>query len=913
MSGIKISNLPASTTPLSGFELVPVVQGNVTKRATTGQIAGIAVTSASEAAASAAAAAASSNTATTQAGIATTQAGIATTASATVGVYPLEAADNVPRGLTQASVGAITGGSGGTNGSFSLAFSGGTGWLIYPTGTFTVSGGALSAVTITGPGLCINASPTVPTVSFAASAGLSSAAVVLTLQYLVASGQGYWVQSLDGYTLQRYNNATGTATRDTTVGDLYLPSSVANLTKSLQKASTGAAPLSSLLSSKGTVKSVTTSTALSGVWIRTKSTEAAPNEGYLFKVRVRFLSALVGRKCEFYICRPAGAGVYTFVWASGQYLTENVGVNTITIPFTPDGVMQSGDFIGVHCDAALNANGIEYINNATSDGILRLSGSVSRPVLGTTAQNGVGGYVSSTTDVPQISYTLQPVEFIPTTDWGQTANGIARLDAAGRTLPVSSLFGGGEERSASNTSGSIESGEYVLRPSATDVTTTLTNTANGSAGSYSTSTTAAHCFFKGDAPGVQQAGYLSEISIEAGNTILAGFKLQAFVIRPTTAVSASTSGSFSAKLVAKIGEFDMTSLGAMASAPAIVFKGLLTRVEVGDMVLLRGPAGFGFRFYSGHADYNNDYDYSVSMTDLTMSAFDDEEFVMTGAGANRRLLWSYRIIEADYLATSDGPNALPRTDSSGNLPLSVARAPDLPLQNKKIAFTGSSISTASGGGNPSDTGHLVLAAEKLQCTASQLGLGGSYFQWKVASATGTAMENVTLSATAAELTARFGSGAAQYSYEQRLVGQGFDGVVLHDAINDTNDPGTFTVGAWGDTTPQTYYGAMTRVIEALFTDNPSMLIWLQTPFHRWASYGTAGVYPTEQANREQWRVAAYDLTARYGLRPVIDYMDNVQCNRIVVKNGYGLYDTIHPTQLMKTSAGQYAFSVMNAG
>lgn len=134
-------------------------------------------------------------------------------AAATVGVYPNAAATNVPRGLTQASVGAITAGSGGTNGTFALAWSSGN-FSVNPTGTFTVAGGVLTAVTITGPGLYIGASPTVPTPSFAASSGLTGAAVALTAQFLIASGQGYFVQSADTKTYGRYYNSSGVATAD---------------------------------------------------------------------------------------------------------------------------------------------------------------------------------------------------------------------------------------------------------------------------------------------------------------------------------------------------------------------------------------------------------------------------------------------------------------------------------------------------------------------------------------------------------------------------------------------------------------------------------------------------------------------------------------------------------------------------
>lgn len=168
------------------------------------------------AAASATAAAASAAAAATSKTGADTARDAAIAAAATAGIYPNTAALNVPRGLTQASVGAITPGAGGTNGTFALGWAGGN-FLFNPTGTFTVAGGVLTAVTITGPGLYIGAAPAVPAPSFAASAGLAGAAVVLTAQFLVEAGKGYWVQSSDGLQIDRYNNVGGVATLDASV------------------------------------------------------------------------------------------------------------------------------------------------------------------------------------------------------------------------------------------------------------------------------------------------------------------------------------------------------------------------------------------------------------------------------------------------------------------------------------------------------------------------------------------------------------------------------------------------------------------------------------------------------------------------------------------------------------------------
>lgn len=125
------------------------------------------------------------------------------------GTYPNTAQSNVPRGAI--GHGAITGGSGGANGTFDLAFTGGN-FQVNPTGTFTVSGGALTAITITGAGEYIGASPTAPTLSFAASTGLTGAAAALTVGFLVDSGERYWTLSADGTKLVQYQNVSGTAT-----------------------------------------------------------------------------------------------------------------------------------------------------------------------------------------------------------------------------------------------------------------------------------------------------------------------------------------------------------------------------------------------------------------------------------------------------------------------------------------------------------------------------------------------------------------------------------------------------------------------------------------------------------------------------------------------------------------------------
>lgn len=162
--------------------------------------------------AAATAAEASAETAADEATNATTQAQLATIARYLSGSYTSDAADFVPQGLTQASVGTITPGSGGTNGTFALAWSGGN-FAVNPTGTFTVAGGVLTAVTITGPGSYYGSSPTIPTPSFAASSGLTGAAVALTIQRLVGAGEYYFVPDDTNTNLILYQNVGGVATK----------------------------------------------------------------------------------------------------------------------------------------------------------------------------------------------------------------------------------------------------------------------------------------------------------------------------------------------------------------------------------------------------------------------------------------------------------------------------------------------------------------------------------------------------------------------------------------------------------------------------------------------------------------------------------------------------------------------------
>jgi hypothetical protein len=121
--------------------------------------------------------------------------------AAAVGVYPNIYAAGLPMGVT--SVAITAGGTGGTAGIYTLGVSGGP---IGFAGTYTVSGGAVTAITITTPGL--STSSTVPALSFP-SGGVTSATAIATVASLVANQKTYWAVSADGSKLLLYGNNAG--------------------------------------------------------------------------------------------------------------------------------------------------------------------------------------------------------------------------------------------------------------------------------------------------------------------------------------------------------------------------------------------------------------------------------------------------------------------------------------------------------------------------------------------------------------------------------------------------------------------------------------------------------------------------------------------------------------------------------
>ncbi len=118
------------------------------------------------------------------------------------GVWPTTAA-GIGQGVAGTS--ALVAGSGGTNGTFDLAFSGGT-QVLAPKGRFVVEGGAVTQVIIDYPGYY---SAGTPTISFAASSGLAGASATAVMGPNTPVGSYFSVPSTseEGYqTLYRVDS-----------------------------------------------------------------------------------------------------------------------------------------------------------------------------------------------------------------------------------------------------------------------------------------------------------------------------------------------------------------------------------------------------------------------------------------------------------------------------------------------------------------------------------------------------------------------------------------------------------------------------------------------------------------------------------------------------------------------------------
>lgn len=703
--------------------------------------------------------------------------------------------------------------------------------------------------------------------------------------------------------------AAAAAASAATVGNL------ADLSPAFGEIIAQSAPPSLLLESIGISTAASYTTSGVRTWVLDDSVMLTTRKGYASYFYIRFNTALVGRTVEFYVLRPSSGLV---IWRSGLMPCEASGINTVPVPIDDASVFLPGDIMGAVCSAVANADGPLYTARA---GFHTLSAASSaRLVVGNAYATGLG---VQTTIQPVMGFATIPVGIVVGNKWLGAAFGVAGLGPDARVKGSQLPLYAGKKIATGDVTITQESGSRVFRVSKFDVTDDKGPLKPASSFAFANTTSFLFASYDGASPGFSRGGRLTEITIYAGAAVPAGTPtIQAGIFRPrTTPPAALSSAAITWDPVFNLGEWPLTVLAGTTTTEPIVIKDLDVVVQAGDFLFVRGPNGFGLPYGTntgGTHEYDDVYFVSAELSDLTTAALDVPFSAGTG-GAHFRFLHKVRIQEGPLNSAYDGPNARPRLDGSGNLPLSAARVPALPMKGTGGVILGSSISTPSGGGNGADTGHWPRALDFLQAIADNYAVGGSFACWKVASPSGAAVENKTCLATAAELTARFGAGFAQYSYQNLVLGKGYRWVVMPDWINDSNAPGNFSIGTYSTAdpatlSPQTLYGAWQRAIAEIQADATIQRIYFQTPFHVWASYASPGTLPTEQANRRQARTAMIDLNDKMNCNGVIDYIAYAGVDAYKVKGGTGLYDTIHPYIDRKIQAAQAAiYPVINRG
>jgi|GEM_PF-5594135 len=362
-----ITDLPTATT-VNADDTIPIAQGGITKQVRTDVFAaGFIASSSASAAASAtsATAAAASATASATSAVASATAQTAAEAARDAAItgsimsWPTTAA-GIGNGI--AGVTSIVGGTGGTNGTFALAFSGGT-QVVAPAGVFVVAGGAVVSITITASGYY---SAGTPTLSFAASTGLTGASATAVMAANANVGEYFSVPGTtnDAAILYRVDagpTATEVARFPATTAVIANRTRVA----ALENAFTGTA--GTRVVGKATTPAVGTAGS-AGTYFFTGRPCVA---GSISAISV-YASA---QTAKIKVYRPSAVGGTAYTLAYEFSLTLAAGLNTFSVATNTlaEYLVQEGDVIGlyvptnIHYAAVAGVTGYTFFAGDKSD------------------------------------------------------------------------------------------------------------------------------------------------------------------------------------------------------------------------------------------------------------------------------------------------------------------------------------------------------------------------------------------------------------------------------------------------------------------------------------------------------------------------------------------------------------------
>lgn len=374
-----------------------------------------------------------------------------------------------------------------------------------------------------------------------------------------------------------------------------------------------------------------------------------------------------------------------------------------------------------------------------------------------------------------------------------------------------------------------------------------------------------------------------------------GARILAWVFRPSAPIPATGTVDLGVA-IHQIGEIvvdglanneDSSVSGKFKTTQPIAFTNLAFPVQAGDVI--------GYCAVDCSVSYHNgsgsEYDSSTNRLIIhtlssapSLSEFDSSP--LNGIAVQtyylRRFLHKIKVVAGSL---ADGVIV---RDENGQLPNSVPRGADLWAAGKNIFNTGSSIST--------EVYFFPLVVPQVNgLNWRNHAVGGATLCWRVGTATNATSEPFTFGATYDEIEARHsGSGVFGYDYLLGLrAGSPYDipdVVIMHDAYNDTayysGEAVEFLVGADGDLTPETYWGAQSRIANELLDAKPTIRFVWQTPLHDFTD-GDA----THTATRQAYKDATIAMAAKFG-GTVANYMDDIPIPLLHAKANDGTNDQI---------------------
>lgn len=273
-------------------------------------------------------------------------------------------------------------------------------------------------------------------------------------------------------------------------------------------------------------------------------------------------------------------------------------------------------------------------------------------------------------------------------------------------------------------------------------------------------------------PGFTTGGMLHKVRFYPTANTNTGATINVWALHPTAALPTTTGGTASFSVIAQIGTIDGSAANTYEE-----FTGLNIPVSAGDVIAF-APVGRGMPFVTGDTRLSAFYTVFVSGHSALSSLTAGQTFSATAACCNA-YLYTVEIAPGSSFVAPNQPGGVARLDASGNVPVELGRAVDMPWSAKKIIWVGTSIPAQYDAGPPILPAYPNLVGTALQANMDNEAVGSSGVVWD-----GTTSRCLTLMATTAQLTSVCGSNYAPQSYQTKVLGKSADMLVIDHGYND---------------------------------------------------------------------------------------------------------------------------------